>query len=68
METLSGGLDLERGILSVLLFLERKAQAQMLLCIEGTTPADGAEKLCFHFTFRKLAGFKGPDVKAVKWP
>lgn len=40
----------------------------MLLCIEGTTPTDGAEKLSFHFKFLKSAGCKGPDVKAEKWP
>lgn len=40
----------------------------MLLCIEGTTPTDGAEKLSFHFKFLKSASFRGPDVRAGKWP
>lgn len=40
----------------------------MLLCIEGTTPTDRAEKLSFRFKFLKSATFKGPDVKAGKLP
>lgn len=40
----------------------------MLLRIEGTTPADGGEKLSFRFKFLNSAAFKGPDVKAEDLP